>query len=168
MSLFLEIFASWLAFNAATPPPLQETQVSAEYQNLMACSAVTPDSDRLTCFDRETARLRTAEQSGAVIIMPRARVEETRRALFGFAVPSLPDMMSGDAALEAVETTLVSASQNDGWVFRLADGSVWRQVDTTALNFRPREGMPVRIRRAAVGSYMLKVGDSPSVRARRQ
>jgi hypothetical protein len=77
-------------------------------------------------------------------------------------------MMSGGPALETVETTLVSANQSDGWVFRLADGSVWRQVDTTALNFRPREGMPVRIRRAAVGSYMLKVGDSPAVRARRQ
>ena len=127
----------------------------------MACSAVTPDLDRLACFDRATARLKAAEQSGAVIIMPRARVEETRRALFGFAVPSGP-------ALDAVETTLISASQSDGWVFRLADGSVWRQVDTTALNFRPREGMPVRIRRAAVGSYMLKVGDSPAVRARRQ
>ena len=166
--MFVEIFASWLTIGAATAPLPQETQVSAEYQNLIACSAVTPDTDRLACFDRETARLRSAEQSGAVIIMPRARVEETRRALFGFAVPNIPDMMSGGTALEAVETTLVSASQNDGWVFRLADGSVWRQVDTTALNFRPREGMPVRIRRAAVGSYMLKVGDSPAVRARRQ
>lgn len=166
--MFVEIFTSWLTIGAATAPLPQETQVSTEYQNLMACSAVTPDADRLACFDRETARLRSAEQSGAVIIMPRARVEETRRALFGFAVPNIPDMMSGGAALEAVETTLVSASQNDGWVFRLADGSVWRQVDTTALNFRPREGMPVRIRRAAVGSYMLKVGDSPAVRARRQ
>lgn len=166
--MVVEIFASWLTIGAATAPPPQETQVSAEYQNLIACSAVTPDTDRLACFDRETARLRSAEQSGAVIIMPRARVEETRRALFGFAVPNIPDMVSGGAALEAVETTLVSASQNHGWVFRLADGSVWRQVDTTALNFRPREGMPVRIRRAAVGSYMLKVGDSPAVRARRQ
>lgn len=166
--MVVEIFASWLTIGAATARPPQETQVSAEYQNLIACSAVTPDTDRLACFDRETARLRSAEQSGAVIIMPRARVEETRRALFGFAAPNIPDMVSGGAALEAVETTLVSASQNDGWVFRLADGSVWRQVDTTALNFRPREGMPVRIRRAAVGSYMLKVGDSPAVRARRQ
>lgn len=166
--MFVEIIASSLTLGAAIAPNTQEAPTSAEYQNLIACSAVTPDADRLSCFDRETARLKAAEQSGAVIIMPRARVEETRRALFGFAVPSLPDIMSGGPALEAVETTLISASQGDGWVFRLADGSVWRQVDTTALNFRPREGMPVRIRRAAVGSYMLKVGDSPAVRARRQ
>lgn len=166
--MFLVFFASSIAFGVASAPTSQDGPGSAEYQNLMACSAVTPDVDRLACFDRETARLKAAEQSGAVIIMPRARVEETRRALFGFAVPSLPDMMSGGPALDAVETTLISASQSDGWVFRLADGSVWRQVDTTALNFRPREGMPVRIRRAAVGSYMLKVGDSPAVRARRQ
>jgi len=166
--LFLDIFASLVALSATIAPDAQERRVSTEYQNLVACSAVTPDRDRLACFDREAARLRTAEQSGAVIIMPRARIEETRRALFGFAVPNLPDMMSGVPALDTVETTLVSANQSDGWVFRLADGSVWRQVDTTALNFRPREGMPVRIRRAAVGSYMLKVGDSPAVRARRQ
>jgi hypothetical protein len=166
--LFLDIFASLVALSAITAPVAQERRVSTEYQNLVACSAVTPDLDRLACFDREAAHLRAAEQSGAVIIMPRARIEETRRALFGFAVPNLPDMMSGGPALETVETTLVSANQSDGWVFRLADGSVWRQVDTTALNFRPREGMPVRIRRAAVGSYMLKVGDSPAVRARRQ
>lgn len=166
--MFVAIISSSIALGAAIAPNTQEAPASAEYQNLMACSAVTSDADRLACFDRETARLRAAEQSGAVIIMPRARVEETRRALFGFAVPNLPDMMSGGPALEGIETTLVSASQNDGWVFRLADGSVWRQVDTTALNFRPREGMPVRIRRAAVGSYMLKVGDSPAVRARRQ
>lgn len=166
--MFLEILASTVAFSAATAPASPEGQASPEYQNLMACSAVTPDLDRLACFDRAVARLGVAEQSGAVIIMPRARVDETRRALFGFTIPSLPDMMSGGPALDAVETTLVSASRSDGWVFRLADGSVWRQVDTTALNFRPREGLPVRIRRAAVGSYMLKVGDSPAVRARRQ
>lgn len=139
-----------------------------EYQSLIACADVRTDTERLACFDRESARLHAAEQSGEIIIMPRTRVEQTRRALFGFSVPNIPDMMSGGSALESVETTLVSASRSDGWTFHLADGSVWRQVDTTALNFRPREGMPVRIRRAAVGSYMLKVGDSPAVRARRQ
>lgn len=166
--MFFIKFSTIAIILAAVSTPASGEPTAMEYQSLIACTDVGTDMERLACFDRESARLRAAAQNGEIIIMPRARVEQTRRALFGFTTPNIPDMMSGGSALESVETVLVSANRNDGWTFHLADGSVWRQVDTTALNFRPREGMPVRIRRAAVGSYMLKVGDSPAVRARRQ
>lgn len=72
--------------------------------------------------------------------------------------------------LDAVETTLVSASQGaDGkWLFRLADSSEWRQIDSSPVRFQNRQGTDVRVRRAALGSYQLTAGRSRAVRVKRQ
>jgi len=54
------------------------------------------------------------------------------------------------------------------WLFRLEDGSEWRQIDSGTVRFRERQGGPVRIRRASLGSYLMTIGNSRAVRVRRQ
>jgi len=140
---------------------------------LMACRAVADSTARLACFDTAAGALDTAERQGEVVVFDRAGVAETRRQLFGFEMPSLPRLFgpAGEMAeIDSIETTLQSAALNgDGrWVLRLADGGIWRQIDSERFRFQNRPGQPVRVRKASLGSYLMTVGDSRAVRVRRQ
>jgi nucleoside phosphorylase len=139
---------------------------------LVACRAIADGAARLACYDAAAGALDSAERQGDVVIIDRAQVAETRRQMFGFDLPTLPRMFggAGQAEISSIETTLRSASQtaDDRWVFRLADGGVWRQVDAAYVRFENRAGQPVRIRKAAFNSFLLTVGDSQAVRVRRQ
>jgi hypothetical protein len=144
---------------------------AAQLQQLLDCRRIEDRGARVDCYDVAAASLDSAERQGEIVVVERERILEARRAVFGFSLPSFPGLPGGDAeALNEVETTLERASYTtgSGWTFHLADGSTWRQIDTTPLQFRARTGLPIRIRRAAMGSYLLKVGDYPAVRAKRQ
>lgn len=152
----------------AGEPPAQR---AAEMQRLFACRIMTENAARLACYDAAAESLDVAERQGEIVVVERERVLEARRALFGFSLPGLPSLLNGQTEqLDQVETTLERATYvpNSGWTFYLADGSIWRQIDSTSLQFRATAGLPVRIRRAAMGSYFLKVSDNPAVRAKRQ
>lgn len=158
---------------AQVRPPERSTLLSA----LSECRAMPDTVARLACFDRTADALDTAERQGELVVMERQQIREARRQLFGFSAPALPAIFSrgGDAAdaepeVDSVETTLVGAGQDhEGkWTFRLADGSEWRQIDSAPVRFQNRSGMEVRVRRAALGSYLLTAGKSRAVRVKRQ
>ncbi len=139
---------------------------------LMACRGIADNTARLACFDAAAGALDTAERAGDVVVIDRAGVAETRRQLFGFEMPSLPRLFGPEGAVEidSIDTTLQSAALvGEGrWVFRLADGSVWRQIDSERVRFQNRPGEPVQVRKASLGSFLLTVGGSRAVRVRRQ
>ncbi len=140
--------------------------------DLLSCRIVTDSGERLACFDRATAAFATAESEGQVTVVDQAQAQRTRQRLFGLDLGSA-NIFGGlrfEGPVEAIQTTLQSArqDQNGRWIFTLADGSVWRQIDTERLNTRPAPGAAVRVRQAAIGSYMLSVGGARSVRARRE
>lgn len=139
---------------------------------LMACRGVADAAARLACFDAAAGALETAERAGDVVVIDRAGVAETRRQLFGFEMPTLPRLFGSEGATEisSIDTTLQSASLvGEGrWVFRLADGSVWRQIDSERVRFQNRPGQTVQVRKASLGSFLLTVGGSRAVRVRRQ
>ncbi|GLS00946.1 hypothetical protein GCM10007859_09560 [Brevundimonas denitrificans] len=159
--------ASTLSTQAAPAQERPETLA-----RLMACRGIADNTARLACFDTAAGALDTAERQGDVVVIDRAGVAETRRQLFGFEMPSLPRLFGpeGAAEIEAIESTLQGASLvGEGrWVFRLEDGSVWRQIDSERVRFQNRPGQPVRVRKATLGSFLLTVGDSRAVRVRRQ
>lgn len=139
---------------------------------LMACRSVADSAARLACFDTAAGALDSAQQQGELVVMDRAQVNQTRRQLFGFEMPALPQLFGPEGAvqIEAIDSTLQSAALvGEGrWVFRLADGGVWRQIDSERVRFQNQPGQPVRIRKASLGSFLLTVGDSRAVRVRRQ
>jgi nucleoside phosphorylase len=159
--------ASTLSTQAAVPQERPET-----LERLMACRGIADNAARLTCFDTAAGALDTAQRQGDVVVIDRAGVAETRRQLFGFEMPSLPRLFGPEGAVEidSIESTLQSASLvGEGrWVFRLADGTVWRQIDTERVRFTNRPGQTVRVRKATLGSFLLTVDDSRAVRVRRQ
>lgn len=139
-----------------------------------ACRAIADSAARLTCYDTAVSALDAAERQGEVVVMDRAQVGEARRQLFGFEMPALPRLFGaageGVAEIDSIETTLQSATElaDNRWVFRLADGAVWRQIDSDPIRSRPRPGDAVRVRKASLGSFLMTVGGSRAVRVRRQ
>ncbi|MFA4893835.1 hypothetical protein [Brevundimonas sp.] len=152
----------------ATPPQERAETLS----RVTACRAIADGAARLTCYDTAVGALDSAERQGEVVVMDRAQIGEARRQLFGFEMPAMPRLFGdeGPASLDSIETTLQSATRiaDNRWVFRLADGGVWRQIDSDPLRFRPRQGDAVRVRKASMGSFLMTVGDSRAVRVRRQ
>jgi hypothetical protein len=164
--------ASLLLLGAQPARPQDAQPRPALLESLLACRAITPEVDRLACFDRAVAAFETAEAAGEVTVVDQAQARRTRQRLFGLDLDTvnLFGALRDDAPVGAIETTLVSARQNhrEEWTFNLADGSTWLQIDDTRLNIAVRPGASVRIRRAALGSYLLSVNGARSLRVRRE
>ena len=165
----LAALAAASTLSAQATPPQERPETLAR---LMACRGITENTARLACFDTAAGALDSAERQGDLVVIDRAGVAETRRQLFGFEMPSLPRLFGPEGAveLESIDSTLASASSvGEGrWVFRLADGSVWRQIDSERVRFRNSPGQPVRVRKGALSSFLLTVDGSRAVRVRRQ
>jgi hypothetical protein len=165
-----------LAGTANAQPRQERQQQRPElFEALVRCRAVAEDAARLQCFDGAAAALEQAAARREVVVVDRAQVRESRRRLFGLALPSLPIFGGGDddaqeeEEVNRVEGVVASASQNGNgqWIVRLQDGALWVQIDNRPLALRPRPGQPVVIERGALGSFMMRVNRQPGVRARR-
>ena len=156
---------------AATGASAQERSTPDALSGLRTCRVLTDDAARLACFDRAAGALDAAEASGEVVVVERSEIQDTRQRLFGLDVPNvrLLDRFGGQGQVEAVETTLTRGYQTSRgeWVFELADGSTWRQIDAERFTGRARPGAEVRVRRAAMGSYFINVDGARALRARR-
>jgi hypothetical protein len=165
----LAALAAASTLSAQATPPQERPETLAR---LMACRGIAENAARLACFDTAAGALDTAERQGDLVVIDRAGVAETRRQLFGFEMPSLPRLFGPEGAveLESIDSTLASASSvGEGrWVFRLADGSEWRQIDSERVRFRNSPGQPVRVRKGALSSFLLTIDGSRAVRVRRQ
>lgn len=137
---------------------------------LESCQRITDDEQRLRCFDDSVARLLQAQRSGELSLVGRSQAREARRSLFGFSVPKLPFLGGGDeaGANELTATVQAVRSQPDGrYRVRLQDGAVWETVERPRQGQEPRRGSTVRIRKAALGSYLMNIDGNRAVRARR-
>jgi len=141
----------------ANSPPVPET-----LSTLYACADVQDDGARLRCFDAATARLREAQTGGALVAVERAQIETLERQSFGFNLPSLSNLLpnlnddGADAERREVELVVERLIQSGpGRVtFVMSDGQQWAQVESQPVR-NVRVGDTVRIRRAALGSYLL-------------
>ena len=148
--------------STATPPAL--------INQLLACRSIGVAAARLACFDQKAAQTGDALDKKSLVVIDREAVHSTRRSLFGLALPDL-DLFSdsSDDAIKQIEGIIATVSNNrdGGYVFTLAEGSRWTQVDDRPIALEPRGGEQVIIKKAAMGSYMLSVNRQPGVRVRR-
>lgn len=155
-----------LAAKDALPQPRHLSAISA-------CRAIAEDPARLACFDRETAALLAATQSGQLSVVDRADMKAARRSLFGFSLPKLP-FFSGDKSAdetpEQIESTIRSVQliDRDRYRLSLADGNaVWETTESKMRLDTPRAGDKIVIRKASLGSYFLRIGGQIGVKGRR-
>ena len=160
---------------AAAQEPAAAPQRPEAFEALVRCRAITENVARLQCFDAAAANVQQAVERRDLVVVDRQQVRQTRRRLFGLPIPSLGDIFGGggdedEDEVSSIESNVASAHQvgYGRWVVRLEDGSTWVQTDDNLLAGRPRPGQPVRVERAALGSYRMRVNNQPAIRVRRQ
>lgn len=133
------------------------------------CRGIAEGAERLACFDTAASNLAAA---GDVAVVRRDEVQQNQRRLFGFNVSVLNPFENDGRSqeIQSISATMTKAQDlgRGEWIITLDDGSIWRKVDATTPIFSARRQYPVTVRRAALGSYMMKVGDTPPFRVRRE
>jgi hypothetical protein len=147
------------------------------FTDLLKCREISEDKARLACYDRQVGAMDSAAQRDEVVVLDKTELNKTRRTLFGFSFPKLPFLGGGDEdekkvgvqadAMTQIEATIASAKNigNGKWLITLEDGAEW--MTTEAVTYRdPKPGMIIEIKRASMGSFMVKIAGR-AVRAKR-
>lgn len=146
------------------PPPAQVTA-------LLQCRNIADSAERLACYDKAAATIDEAVAKRDIVVIDREGVQKTKRGLFGFSIPNLGIFGDDNDVVEIkqIEGTLVSTAFNadGGYIFRLADGSRWTQIDSKPFAFPPRSGEKVTVKKGALGAYFLTVEGQPGVKVKR-
>lgn len=150
-----------LGLAAAVPASAQEIPKTATpklFEDVVNCRAIQDSAERLACYDRGVAALDTAQKSNELYVADKAAMKEARRGLFGFSLPKLKIFGDQDLGeLDELETTIAAVSSGQrGYIFTLADGARWMQTDKKYMD-RPKIGAKIRIKKAALGSYMANI-----------
>ena len=157
------IFATSAIAGDAPPPPAVRATID--------CRKVAADAARLACYDKAVEALGQALNTGQVVAVDHAQVQQVRRQAFGFPVPLLSvfDRGGRPEEIDEVQLTIENAHQTpDGkWIIELEGGQVWRQIDTGDFSRDPKPGAKATIKKAMLGSYMMMVGGHAPVRVHR-
>jgi hypothetical protein len=174
--LVIAVAAAALAASGAAPAAKQSRaqQRPEAFEALVRCRALTDDSARLRCFDAAAAALQQQAENRDLVMVDRKTIQETKRGLFGLDIPNLnPFGGGGDDGVEevkSIESTIRSATrdENGHWIVTLEDNSIWAQTDNYPFAVDPKRGHKVKVVKAAMGSYMMRVNGQPGVRAKRR
>lgn len=126
------------------------------FTDLVQCRALTDDAQRLACYDRNVGAIATAQANNDLYVADKETMREARRGLFGFNLPKVKLFGNDDLGedVKAIESVVSAVSSGQrGYIFTLEDGARWAQTDGAYMD-RPKPGAKIRIRRAALGSYM--------------
>lgn len=144
--------------------------------SVFACASIAADADRLACYDEAAGRLKTAADAGEFTTITRAEVERVQKESFGFPTFSLPAIgrlaeKSGDKTIgeiEEIEAGVVSVKRNaiGQTLVTLDNGQVWRVTDTYEL--RSKGIKTAVVRKAALGSFKMKLDNGRTVRVARE
>ncbi len=156
---------------AADDKEAQLTKPPAIYTDLVACKSITNPEQRLACYDEKVSALETAQTNKQVVIADREQVKEARRGLFGLSLPRIKLFGGGDdegTDINQIESTITSVRSLRGgkMIFTLEDGATWQQTEVRTMR-RPREGDPIVIKKASLGSYTARVRGGRSFKIKR-
>ena len=163
-ALFGLVFAT-----GALAKPAPNTGTPASVKQLLACRSLTDAMQRLACYDRQSAVIDQAIASKELVVIDKARATAAKRSLFGFSIPNFGGLFGNDNEVNQIDGTITGVSQNadGGWIVRLADGSVWTQVDDAQLGLAPTRGDKVIIKRGSLGSFWLEFPKRPGFKVKR-
>ena len=165
-----------LLFAAAPLAAAEEKGESSYVAALRACQGKTDPAERLACYDTAVAAMVSASTEGEVRVVDRAEVRETRRKLFGFALPDL-GIFGGRSDKEdpeqeqeftTLQTTITGVRASGGtYILVTAEGAEWQLDEVPRRLMRPKVGQPLEIRKGALSSYFLRIDGQKGVKGRR-
>lgn len=147
---------------------------------IYACAAIPEDAARLACFDDAVAALRTKEEAGIVRTIDVEQIETIEKESFGFSMPSLPGIFSrassGEKKAEREQIDEISVAIKSARIqgvtgkaiVTLENGQTWEQTDTAKVPASTlKKAKNARVRKAALGSYMMIIDEGRSFRVKR-
>ena len=168
MRNFVVVAAGCAIVAAGSAEAAKPTEVGtpAQVQRLMACRSIASAEERLACFDRETGAMNQAIASRDLVFLDKQKAREARRSLFGFSIPNFGGIFGGDEnEVKSIESTVTKTAHNQfgGWVFYLADGSVWNQMDDWPLGLPPQRGDKVVVTRGILVCFVVRLNKQPGI-----
>ncbi|MBH1944796.1 hypothetical protein I5L01_11185 [Erythrobacter sp. YJ-T3-07] len=164
----ISVAAAALSIVLATlAAPAQAQEDSPGYLDRLAtCRAIEDSEARLACYDREVGAVVAASEQGEVRLVDREEVRQTKRKLFGFAIPK--GLFGGDDndEMDLLETTItrVAPYGRGGYTITTEEGSVW-QISNPPMRFAPpKSGQSVVFKRAALGSFFIRINGQLGVK----
>jgi hypothetical protein len=164
---------------AAAPAFAQEAPLDRIY----ACTSMTDGAARLACFDTAVATLKQADAAGGVAVVDRAKIVQAEKEAFGLVAPTLTAIAEsasssatvGKTAAEkakpldrvSLKVKAVEKGADGRYRFTMEDGQVWRQTDDLKLPAVGKGPWTAEIRKAAIGTFLLKLDNRTAVRAKR-
>jgi hypothetical protein len=182
--------ASLLVFSLASIGSVgfaQPSKSESPLAPIYACTEKLESSERLACFDAAVAGIQAKEAKSEIVTFDQQRVQKVRREAFGFSLPSLPRLgfpafsapvekngsgkTSATSAAEIEEQVfVVSAYRQVGGniILTLENGQTWQLSEADTFNSPSKTPFNVKIRTAALGSFILTVeGRNKGYRVRR-
>lgn len=168
-----------LAVAAAAPAvALASDETPPMVKRLLDCRSVADRDSRLACFDEQAATVAGALAKQDIVVADRTQIRKARRSVFGLSLPSLDGLFGSrehdgagkeEEGVSEIQATIAHATPDrDGkWLIVLEDGARWMQIDTNQLPRDPKPGRPIRIRKAAMGSFLANVDGQIAIRVRR-
>lgn len=154
-----------------------EKSESAYITALRECQAKSDPAERLACYDAAVGKVVAASSEGEVRVVDRAEVRETRRKLFGFALPDFGifggkrDKDDPEQADEftSLTTTIagVRAERGGAYVITTAEGAQWQIDQLPARLMTPKVGQPLEIRAGSLSSYFLRIDGQKGIKGQR-
>jgi len=151
------------------------------FRKLVDCRAISDDARRLACYDAQVAALDSAEAKKDVVVVDKTQIRKAKKTLFGLSLPTLSILGGNDEdkgkiaeedEVNEIESTIKDVGAAPGapnrWVIVIEDGARWVQTESRQLTRSPKPGMPIRIRKAAMGSYFANIDGQRAVRVRRE
>lgn len=160
----------------ATPLSARDAQPKASakmFEDVLQCRSIVDATERLTCYDKRVAAIGDAQARNEVAVLDKESVRQAERQSFGLSAPVVPQIEAPvgggrDEELSEIQSKIVSfqPTARDRWRMQLADGSEWQTLETIAFRV-PAANMAVTVRKAALGTYLLRPAGWPAIRARR-
>lgn len=165
------ILACFAAATSAVPAMAQTkpAEIPAVFSRVTACRSVADPAERLACFDREVSALAQAQASQQLVVVDQEQIRETRRGLFGLRLPNIGRLFDHEQGPQEITAKIarVGNTRTGLYSFELEDGSVWNATESRTFSREPRVGMEIRIRQAALGSYMANIAQQRAIRVSR-
>lgn len=143
----------------------------AVFEDLLRCRSISDEAQRLACYDAKTAAMDEAEKKDELVLADKASMKEAKRGLFGLSIPKLKILGNGNKEQEKFELVakIDSAFQSGHgqWTIILDNGARWIQIDSQTMVRNPTQGMEIKIREAAMGSYFANIAGQRAIRMRR-
>ncbi len=124
-----------------------------------ACAGVKDDAARLKCYDAAVPGLQSDIQV-PVLKAPDPVAAPKPPSTNTIIAPETPDSIT-------LTATSIQPGADGKLRFILSNGEIWRQTDSIQLRNLGKGPWTAEVRKAALGSFMLKIDNKPPVRARR-